>query len=357
MHKESASVTQDQLLSNPSGPLSPARSETIRFEPDGDMHGAIGQARQVLELEAQAVSSLIGNLDESFEEAIQLLYDCQGKVIVSGIGKSGHIARKIAATFASTGTPAFFVHIAELKHGDLGMIDEKDLVIILSGSGETAEIISVLDPLKRLGVKLISLTGDPQSTLAAVSNVVLNVFVEREACPHNLAPTTSTTACLAMGDALAIVLMKKKRFGVEDYARSHPGGSLGRKLITVNDVMRKGIAIPIVRKDTGYGALLREINEKKLGFATVCDHEGRLIGVVTDGDLRRSLINHGSQAFDLQAERVMTKGPKTISPSNLAVEALKVMERFAISALMIVDQEERPIGLIDLKDLLRAGVF
>jgi arabinose-5-phosphate isomerase len=317
----------------------------------------LDRARLVLELEAEAVKGLVEHLSHEFEEAIKLLYNCQGKVIVTGMGKSGHIARKLAATFASTGTPAFFVHIAELKHGDLGMIDEKDVVIILSGSGETPEITCVLDPLKRLGVNLISLTGNIHSTLGRCSDVSLDVSVEREACPHNLAPTTSTTACLAMGDALAIVLMIEKGFRAEDYAKSHPGGSLGRQLVTVKDVMRGGVAVPIVDLDSVWGKVLEEINGKKLGFTTVCDPLGRLQGIITDGDLRRNLLNFNKKVFELTAKEIMTKNPKTISPNSLAVEALKLMERFAISDLLITDEIERPLGLIDLKDLLRAGVF
>jgi arabinose-5-phosphate isomerase len=317
----------------------------------------IQQARIVLELEAEAVRDLTERLTDNFENAVNLLYNCQGKVIVSGIGKSGHIGRKVAATLASTGTPAFFVHIAELKHGDLGMIDEKDVVIVLSGSGETPEIVAILDSLKRLGVKLISLTGNTESALGRFSDVCLDVSVKQEACPHNLAPTTSTTASLAMGDALAIVLMIKKDFRAEDFARSHPGGSLGRQLVTVKDVMRSGLAIPIVAMETDYKAVLQEIDQKKLGFTTVLDQAGSVAGIITDGDLRRSLLNFGNKVFELQASEIMTVGPKTISSSCLAVEALKLMERFTISDLLITDEKQRPIGLIDLKDLLKAGVF
>jgi arabinose-5-phosphate isomerase len=317
----------------------------------------IEQARLILELEAEAISDLSERLSNNFEEAVNLLYNCRGKVIVSGIGKSGHIGRKIAATLASTGTPAFFVHIAELKHGDLGMIDEKDVVIILSGSGETPEIVAVLDSLKRLGVKLISLTGKIDSALGRFSDVALDVSVKQEACPHNLAPTTSTTASLAMGDALAIVLMMKKDFRAEDFARSHPGGSLGRQLVTVKDVMRSGLAIPVVHMEASYKAVLDEIDEKKLGFTTVLDQGDSLSGIITDGDLRRSLLNFGNKVFDLSAGEIMTPNPKTISSSCLAVEALKLMEKFTISDLLITDEKRRPIGLIDLKDLLKAGIF
>jgi arabinose-5-phosphate isomerase len=317
----------------------------------------VEQARLVLEKEAQAISALAKRLSNKFEEAINLLYNCQGKVIVSGIGKSGHIGRKIAATLASTGTPAFFVHTAELKHGDLGMIDEKDVVIVLSGSGETPEIVAILDSLKRLGVKLISLTGKTDSALGRFSDVCLDVSVSQEACPHNLAPTTSTTCALAMGDALAIVLMMKKDFRAEDFARSHPGGSLGRQLVTVKDVMRSGLAVPIVELKTSYEAVLREIDQKKLGFTTVCNEDGGLMGIITDGDLRRSLLRLNNKVFQLSAGEMMTANPKTISSNSLAVEALKIMERYAISDLLIVDEKQKPLGLIDLKDLLRAGIF
>lgn len=318
---------------------------------------AIGQARAVLETEAEAIINIAQRLNESFEQAIDLLLQCAGKVVVTGMGKSGHIASKIAATFASTGTPAFFVHPAELQHGDFGMLDERDLVVALSGSGETSEIKQALDPIKRLGIKIIAMTGSLDSTLARVSDVVLDVGVAREACPLNLAPTSSTTASLAMGDALAIVLMTKKGFAAEDFARSHPGGSLGKRLITVRNIMRSGIDVPAVALHAGYPEVLSEIDRKRLGFTTVCDSEGRLMGIITDGDLRRTMIRFGDNIFGKKASDILTKNPKTIASTALAVEALKLMETHSISALLIVDEINRPVGLIDLKDLLRAGII
>lgn len=314
------------------------------------------QARQVLEMEAQAILQLRDRLNEAFDRAAELILKCAGKVVVTGMGKSGHIATKIAATLASTGTPAFFVHPAELHHGDFGMLDQRDVVIALSGSGETQEIKLALEPIKRLGLPLIALTGNLQSTLARYSEVSLDVGVEREACPLNLAPTSSTTAALAMGDALAVVVMTRRGFKAEDFARSHPGGSLGKKLITVMDIMRSGFAIPHVEMETKYDQVLTEIDSKKLGFTTVVDGAGKMRGIITDGDLRRAQVKFGTQVFEQQAGEIMSLNPKTIKESSLAVEALRIMEKHAISDLMIVDSEHRPMGVIHLKDLLRAGV-
>jgi arabinose-5-phosphate isomerase len=314
------------------------------------------QARQVLEMEAEAILSLRERLDESFDKAAELVLKCTGKVVVTGMGKSGHIATKIAATLASTGTPAFFVHPAELHHGDFGMLDPKDIVIALSGSGETQEIKLALEPIKRLGLPLIALTGNLQSTLARYSEVALDVAVDREACPLNLAPTSSTTAALAMGDALAVVVMTRRGFKAEDFARSHPGGNLGRKLITVKDIMRSGMAIPEVDLTAGYNRVLSEIDAKRLGFTTVCDPDGKLQGVITDGDLRRAQVKFGTDVFNRVANEIMTGAPKTISESSLAVEALRIMEKHSISDLMIVDEKNAPTGVIHLKDLLHAGV-
>lgn len=314
------------------------------------------QAAQVLEMEAQAILAVKERLSPAFGEAVELLLRCTGKAVVTGMGKSGHIASKIAATFASTGTPAFFVHPAELHHGDFGMLDIRDVVVALSGSGETQEIKLALSPLKRLGVPIIALTGNLQSTLARFSDVVLDVGVDREACPLNLAPTSSTTAALAMGDALAVVLMTRKNFKAEDFARSHPGGSLGRQLVTVKDIMRSGQALPIVALETGYAAVLVQITDKRLGFTAVCHEDGRLAGIITDGDLRRAQVKWGTGAFDKRACDIMTADPKTISPDSLAVEALRLMERYSIADLLILDDQRRPVGLIDLKDLLRAGI-
>ena len=320
-------------------------------------HPDLEQARLVLRLEADAVWGLAGRLGDQFLKAIEILCSCQGKVVVTGMGKSGHIGNKIAATFASTGTPAFFVHPAELRHGDFGMLAEGDVVLALSGSGETSEIKLALEPIKRLGLPIIALTGGLKSTLAQFSTAVVDVGVAREACSLNLAPTSSTTAALAMGDALAIVLMNKKGFKTEDFARSHPGGALGAQLLTVQDVMRFGLDIPVVGLTTGYNDVLSEITAKKLGFTTVGDDQGRLVGVITDGDLRRTILKFGGAVFAKKAAEIMTGNPKTISAHALAKEALKVMEKHSVSDLLILDDGNRVTGLIDLKDLLRAGLI
>jgi KpsF/GutQ family protein len=314
-------------------------------------------AQHVLAMEAEAILGMSDRLTEQFEQAVEMIMDCPGKVVVTGMGKSGHIASKIAATLASTGTPAFFVHPAELRHGDFGMLQEKDIVIAISGSGETQEIKLVLDPIKRLGSKIIGMTGNMSSTLAKVADAVLDVGVAREACPLNLAPTASTTATLAMGDALAVVLMTVKGFKVEDFARSHPGGSLGRMLLTVQDVMRSGVQVPTIGLSADHKQILAEIDLKKLGFTCVLDDDGRLMGIITDGDIRRSLSKYNEDVFSKTAQELMTKNPKTIAPDCLAVAALKVMETHSISDLLILDEQSRPIGLVDLKDLLKAGII
>ncbi|MBS1999145.1 MAG: KpsF/GutQ family sugar-phosphate isomerase [Cyanobacteria bacterium SZAS LIN-2] len=313
-------------------------------------------AAAVLEQEAGAILRVKDRLDQNFCAAMDLLLNCSGKVVVTGMGKSGHIGSKIAATFASTGTPAFFVHPAELRHGDFGMLEERDLVIALSSSGETQEIKLVLEPIKRMGLKLVALTGNTRSTLAQYADAVIDVSVEREACPLNLAPTTSTTVSLAMGDALAIVLMTKKQVRAEDFARSHPGGALGKSLLTVRDIMRTGMDVPVVPLEADHETIVSEITRKKLGFTAVCD-KGRLKGIITDGDLRRALTKFKHTVFEKSADEIMTVGPRTISENSLAVEALKVMEKYSISDLLIVDQNEAPVGLIDLKDLLHAGII
>ena len=337
--------------------LSNAEIRFLAAPAAGDEPDMLALARQVLNMEAAAIASVAQRVDAEFEKAIELFLACTGKVVVTGMGKSGHIANKLAATFASTGTPAFFVHPAELRHGDFGMIGEKDLVVALSGSGETSEIKLALAPIKRLGLKIIALTGNLHSTLARHSEVVLDVGVEREACPLNLAPTSSTTVALAMGDALAIALMIRRGFKAEDFARSHPGGALGKSLVTVKDIMRSGQQVPTVSFAASYNDLLHEIDGKRLGFTCVCDSDGRLKGIITDGDLRRSLIRFGAGAINCTAAQIMTTTPKTISPDSLAVEALKLMEKHKVSDLLILDPEGKPAGLIDLKDLLHAGII
>jgi arabinose-5-phosphate isomerase len=318
---------------------------------------SLAEARQVLQMEAEAILATADRLSPEFIRAVDLMMACTGKVVVTGMGKSGHIACKIAATFASTGTPAFFVHPAELRHGDFGMLDDKDVVVALSGSGETQEIKLALDPIKRLGIKIIALTGNLSSTLARFSDVVIDVAVDREACPLNLAPTSSTTVALAVGDALAVVLMGRKNFSPEDFARSHPGGNLGRSLLTVRNVMRTGMEVPIVKEAGDYGNVLSEIDQKRLGFTCVCDDAGRLVGMITDGDLRRAQVKWGQNAFSKTAGQLMSANPKTIGADSLAAEALKTMEKHLISDLLIVDENHSPVGLIDLKDLLRAGII
>ncbi len=317
----------------------------------------VAEAKKVLQTEADAILDMRERLSDEFNRAIQLLMECEGKVVVTGMGKSGHIGSKIAATLASTGTPAFVVHPAELRHGDFGMLEVRDLVLALSSSGETQEIKLALDPIKRLGIKIISMTGNTDSTMAKISDVTLDVAVSKEACPFNLAPTSSTTAMLAMGDALAIVLMTKKNFRVEDYARAHPGGSLGQRLVTVKDIMRSGLEVPAVSLDASYADVLIEIDRKRLGFTAVCDSNQRLTGIITDGDLRRALVKWGKDAFSKSAGDLMSADPKTISFASLATEALRIMEKHEISDLLIVDDDRRPTGAIHLKDLLHAGII
>jgi arabinose-5-phosphate isomerase len=313
-------------------------------------------ARRVLEIEANAVAGLAPRIDEAFVRACDLVLECQGRVVVTGMGKSGHIAGKIAATLASTGTPAFFVHPGEASHGDLGMITPLDLVVAISNSGETAEIVTILPLLKRLGVHLITMTGNRRSTLGEAASVVLDVAVPEEACPLNLAPTASTTATLAMGDALAVALLESRGFTREDFALAHPGGSLGRRLLLrVEDVMNTGKDVPRVGPDTLLAEGLVEMTRKSLGMTAVVDDAGRLIGVFTDGDLRRAV----DRMVDIHRTRmrdVMTAGSKTIGPRALAAEAVRLMEQFKITALLVVDDADVVVGALNVHNLFRAGV-
>lgn len=314
-------------------------------------------AREVLAVEATAVSDLAPRLGAAFVRAVQLCTACRGRIVVTGMGKSGHVGSKIAATLASTGSPAFFVHSGEASHGDLGMITGHDLVLAISNSGETAEIIAILPLLKRLGVPLVTITGKHDSTLAREADVNLDAGVSAEACPLNLAPTASTTAGLAMGDALAITLLKLRGFTEEDFARSHPGGSLGRRLLLhVSDLMRTDDEVPRVRADTILSEALLEMTRKGLGMTAIIDDDSRVQGIYTDGDLRRSLdaqINlHATPVVD-----VMTRDCKTIAASELAAAAVKMMETHKINALLVVDGEQRLIGALNIHDLLRAGVM
>jgi arabinose-5-phosphate isomerase len=313
-------------------------------------------ARRVLAIEARAVDGLINTIDGAFTQACELLLACRGRVIVTGMGKSGHIGSKIAATLASTGTPAFFVHPAEASHGDLGMITPDDVVVALSNSGETSEVLTIMPVIKRKATPLISLTGRPQSTLARQSDVHLHVAISEEACPLNLAPTSSTTAALALGDALAVALLKARGFTAEDFALSHPGGSLGRRLLlTVDDVMHSGARLPSVRDSAAIADALLEMTEKGMGMTAITDDAGLLTGVFTDGDLRRML----DRALDVRQHsisEVMTANPVVIEPGHLAAEALQIMEKKKINGLIVVDKERRPVGALNMHDLLRAGV-
>ena len=314
-------------------------------------------ARETLDIESAALQDLKSRLDERFVKAVDMMLNVKGRVVVTGMGKSGHIGRKIAATLASTGTPAMFVHPAEASHGDLGMIKLVDVVLGISNSGESDELVAILPVLKRQGVPLIAMTGGLNSSLARHADVVLDSSVAKEACPLNLAPTASTTAQLALGDALAVALLDARGFKPEDFARSHPGGSLGRKLLThVSDVMRAGDAVPRVLPEAGFSELMREMSHKGLGASAVVDGEGHVLGVFTDGDLRR-LIEKGQDLRALQACDVMHAQPRTIRQDALAVEAAEMMEQYRITSVLVVDAEGRLVGALNSNDLMRAKVI
>ena len=313
--------------------------------------------RVALGIEADAVAALARRLDANFARACRLCLACRGRVVVSGMGKSGHIAGKVAATLASTGTPAFFLHPAEAVHGDIGMITRDDVLLALSNSGETAEVLMMVPVLKRLGVPLLALTGNPASSLARIADVHLDVSVPAEACPLNLAPTASTTATLAMGDALAVALLRLRGFTEQDFARSHPGGTLGRRLLLhVEDAMHTGAAVPRVGPEDTVSAGLLEMTRKGLGITSVVDEHDRLLGVFTDGDLRRAL-DRRIDVHDTPMRAVMTTDPRTVGPRELAVEAVLMMERYRITALVVVDADRRVLGALNVHDLLRAGVM
>ncbi len=317
----------------------------------------LAMAREVLEIEAKAVSDLIGRLDHRFVQAVVLILNSRGRVVVSGIGKSGHIARKIASTLASTGTPAFFVHPAEASHGDLGMVAREDVLIALSNSGESEELMAIVPLLKRQGAKLIVMTGNSQSTLAREADVHLYAGAEKEACPLNLAPTASTTAALALGDALAVALMQAKGFTRDEFAASHPGGTLGRKLLThVRDVMRAGKEAPGIGQAGTAMAGVLEMSRGRMGMTAVLDDDGRVLGILTDGDLRRAL----EKGVDLRSARIteiMTRGPRTIGPDKLAAEAVEIMERFKVNQLLVVGPDQKLLGALNMHDLFRAKVI
>ena len=322
-----------------------------------DPKRALALGRDVLATEAAAIAALSARLGAPFIAAARALFDCRGRVVVTGIGKSGHIARKIAATLASTGTPAFFVHAAEASHGDLGMITADDVVLLLSNSGETDELVSLLPHLKRQGARLIALTGSEQSSLAQSADVHLDASVDSEACPLGLAPTASTTAALALGDALALALLDARGFSVEDFARAHPGGALGRRLLThVCDVMRSGGDVPAVSLDATLAAAVVEMSGKGMGMTAVIDASGRVEGIFTDGDLRRCLAQVGDW-HGVRVAELMTRTPRSIGPDRLAIDCIELMETAPkVTVLLVVDAERRLLGAVHLHDLFRARV-
>jgi arabinose-5-phosphate isomerase len=313
-------------------------------------------ARAVIENEAASVAALSTRLDQGFLDACRFMLGCEGRIVVIGVGKSGHIGSKIAATLASTGTPAFFVHPAEASHGDLGMIKPHDVILALSNSGETDEVNVILPILKRLGVKIIALTGNPESTLARHADAHLDVRVEKEACPLGLAPTSSTTAALVMGDALAVALLETRGFTREDFARSHPAGRLGRRLLLhISDVMHAGDEIPCVPATATIAQAIVEMTEKRLGMTAVVDAEGQVLGIYTDGDLRRTL-DASLDPHQTPVSRVMTKGGKRIQPDALAEEGMHLMQKHRIQGLLVTDEADRLVGALNFQDLLKAGV-
>lgn len=312
--------------------------------------------KAVIETEAAAVGALRDRIDERFARACQCMLECTGRVVVIGVGKSGHVGHKIAATLASTGTPAFFVHPAEAGHGDMGMIKREDVVLTLSNSGETDEVNAILPPLKRLGVTLIAMTGNAGSTLARHADIHLDVSVAEEACPLGLAPTSSTTAALAMGDALAVALLQTRGFTREDFARSHPAGQIGRKLLLhIRDIMHQGDAIPRVSETATISQTIVEITRTRLGMSAIVDARGEVIGIYTDGDLRRTL-DAGLDPHTTPISRVMTRGGKHIGPDALAVEAARLMEKHSIQGLLVIDGDRKLVGALNFQDLLKAGV-
>ena len=318
---------------------------------------ALELARKVLAIEADAITGLISRLDERFLDAVGLILACRGRVDVSGVGKSGHIARKIASTLASTGTPAFFVHAAEAGHGDLGMITREDVMLALSNSGQSDELLTIIPMIKRQGAKLIALTGNADSALAREADVHLDARVAQEACPLNLAPTASTTAALALGDALAIALLDARGFNEKDFARAHPGGTLGRKLLThVSDVMRTGDDVPAVSETDSFSDMLTEISRKSMGMTAILDRGKKVVGIFTDGDLRRTL-ERKPDVRSLKIAEVMTRNPRTIAPHKLAAEAVELMERHKISQLLVVTDTGELAGALNMHDLFRARVI
>jgi arabinose-5-phosphate isomerase len=318
---------------------------------------SLDTAKRVLRIEAEALTELLNRLDASFARAVELLLACKGRVVVIGMGKSGLIGRKIAATFSSTGTPSVFLHPAEAVHGDLGMLMRDDVVLAVSYGGETEEIVALLETIKRLGLRMISLTGHPQSTIGAASDVTLDVSVKEEACSLNLAPTASTTAAMAMGDALAVSLLDRRGFSPGDFAALHPGGRLGKKLLRVENLMHSGEAMPRVSISAKMPDVIYEISKKGLGMTTVVDGEGRLAGILTDGDLRRLMQQKGAATIDLVVGDCMNRAPKTLAMGELAGSALRIMEERHITCLVVTDAARKPLGVVHLHDLWTLELF
>ncbi len=323
---------------------------------DEVMKDSIKKGKEVVRIEADAVASLESKIGKSFQQAVNLIYGCKGRIIITGMGKSGLVARKIVATMNSTGTSAIFLHPSDAVHGDLGMVRKEDVVICISKSGDTEEIRDILPLFRRIGVRIISMVGSVNSPLGKQSDIVLDISVKEEACPHDLAPTASTTATLVMGDALAIALLEMRDFTKEDFAMFHPGGNLGKQLLLrIEEIMVSGDAIPVVREDVSLSDAIYEMTSKRLGATCVVDAKGVLTGVITDGDLRR-LLGRMTNVADVKAREVMTANPKTIPDNVLAVVALEAMEKFSITQLVVVNDRHRPVGMVHLHDLVKAGL-
>jgi arabinose-5-phosphate isomerase len=316
----------------------------------------IKEAKRVFQLEGKSVAEIAKKIDQNFAEAIELLFNCRGRIIITGIGKSGLVGRKISSTFSSTGSPTIFLHPAEAQHGDLGIVTTDDVVIAISYSGNTEELLSLLPYFKRFGIKIIAITGKPQSSLAKNSDVCLDVGIPREACPFGTIPTTSSTATLVMGDALAICLLKKRNLKKEDFALFHPGGTIGKTLLLrVKELMHTGDENPVVNENVSLKEAIYEMTSKGLGMTSVVGNKGKLVGIVTDGDLRR-ILERESNVINLPVKKVMTRNPKTITEDTLAAQALMIMEKYSITSLVAVDDKQRPFGVIHLHDVLKAGI-
>jgi arabinose-5-phosphate isomerase len=332
------------------------KRKTTRKKTDSS-ENILAIAKEVLKTEADAVYGLIKKLDRKFEQAVEIIYSCRGRVVITGMGKSGLVGKKLTATLTSTGTPALFLHPAEASHGDLGMVTSDDVIIAISNSGETEEVLGLIPFLKRFNVRIIALVGNGKSALSKISDVALDVSVKEEACPIGVVPTASTTAAMAMGDALAVALLLKRGFKEEDFAVFHPRGSIGKKLfVKVKDLMHAGDSLPVVLTKIPMSKAVIEMSSKRLGHAIVIDKAGKMLGVVTDGDVRRGLEKWGGRLFELTAGEVMTRNPKTISQEELAAKALAIMEHYSITALVVPDNKSRPIGIIHLHDILKQGI-